>query len=115
MPADTPLIVIQIIGLAGLVTALGVISHFLWKAAKTVSLIVDLAEATPAVLAIAEQMKPNGGDSMRDRIDVIENRLIHGSGRMDDLQNNLVALTRGQKLMVDRFDKLVETLEVDDG
>ena len=65
----------QIVTWASAVGILSVGLGFLWKFIKTFAKAVNLVDThVPVLTTIAEQFKKNGGNSLKDQIDRIENR-----------------------------------------
>lgn len=48
--------------------AIGAIFVIVWRALRK---LVHISDALPALLELAQEFKPNGGSSMRDKVDAI--------------------------------------------
>lgn len=66
-------IILCVSAVAGLLAGLGKCGRLLWKAMNAV---VEVGEAMPTLLIIAEQFKPNGGNSLHDQITAIRTEQV---------------------------------------
>jgi hypothetical protein len=76
---------VVVIGIAAFIVAWQTIwKRFLVPLARFVKGVIRIADATPVLVQIAEEFRPNGGGTVRDTVDRIETKVGAIEGKVDD-------------------------------